>query len=230
MPENDPILVPAEAHTQRASAWRPRVLGCVALAMAASGAAQAQRDGPPEMIKGAATERMMADAAACLVRGEHARVLAVMSAEPGSPIEEQAVISLLNNGVSCFGSQTITKAPSATWRGALAEALYLRSFREGRSTPVAATMLDSPQWLSVPRLAGYAIAQCAAAKDIVGADRLVRAPWRSDDETRAVNAFLPVLNACSNGRKVHFDRVTIHGLVAEGLFRVRGGDVLGGKR
>ncbi|MEO6215597.1 MAG: hypothetical protein ABIO86_06175 [Sphingomonas sp.] len=199
------------------------------LSMAAGSAANAQIDGPPEMIKGASTERLLADAAACLVRGERARAITVVSAEPGTPAADQAVLSLLDHGVLCFGTQRVTKAPTVTWRGAIAEALYLRSFR--REAPAAAAISSSnPQWLLSPRSAGYAIAQCAAARDTAAADRLVRAAWRSEDETRAINAFLPTLNACSNGRKVRFDRVTIHGMVAEGLFRVRGGDIAGGKR
>ncbi len=201
----------------------------LSLSMAAGSAASAQNDGPPEMIKGAGTERLLADAAACLVRGERARAITVVSAEPETPAANQAVISLLDHGVLCFGTQRVTKAPAVTWRGAIAEALYLRSFRD--DVPVeAAVSLSNPPWLLSPRSAGYAVAQCAAARDTVAADRLVRAAWRSEDETRAIDAFLPILNACSNGRKVRFDRVTIHGMVAEGLFRVRGGDIAGGKR
>ena len=201
----------------------------LSLSIAAGSAASAQIDGPPEMIKGAATERLLADAAACLVRGERARAITVVSVEPGTLAEGQAVISLLDHGALCFGTQQVTRAPNVTWRGAIAEALYLRSFRN--DVPVAAASSSSnPQWLPSPGAAGYAVAQCAAARNSVAADRLVRAAWRSEDETRAIDAFLPTLNACSNGRKVRFDRVTIHGMVAEGLFRVRGGDIAGGKR
>ena len=220
----------AKAHAgQRSRAYRCGVLAAGATLLV-SGAARAQQDGPPEMIKGAATERLMADAAACLVRGERVRAVAVIRTEPRSPAESQAVVALLNKGIFCFGSQTITKAPLVTWRGALAEALYLRSFRADAGQAAAAATVDTPQWLQTPRLADYAIAQCAAQRDTVAADRLVRAKWRSEEETRAVNAFLPILKACSYGRRAQFDRVTIHGLVAESLFRMRGGDVVGGER
>lgn len=214
---------------RRFSSRHVAIAGFAALSMTTGSVATAQIDAPPEMIKGVSTERLLADAAACLVRGERARAVTVVSVEPGTLAEGRAILSLLDHGALCFGAQRMTKAPDVTWRGAIAEALYLRSFRG--DVPVEAAISSSkPQWLLSPQSAGYAVAQCAAARDTAAADRLVRSAWRSEDETRAINAFLPTLNACSNGRKVRFDRVTIHGMVAEGLFRVRGGDIAGGKR
>lgn len=199
----------------------------VALALlAAAGAfcmtapAQAQiQDGEPQMKKNRDAEKIVAELMGCMVRSERAKAVDVVRLEPGSEAEGKAFMALFDSSRMCVPRGKKINSPGISLRGALAEALYLRTFKQ----PGAATGAAPLEWMKLPVHQAYAIAQCAAERDAPAADALVRTKWHSDEEVAAVNTILPALQACADGRKVNFDRVTVHGLIAEGLFRARGG-------
>ena len=186
--------------------------------MAAPAYAQIQ-DGEPQMKKNRDAEKIVAELMSCMVRSERDKAVAVIRLEPGSEAEGKAFMAMFDNARMCVPRGKKIDTPGISLRGALAEALYLRSFKVSGPATGAAPLA----WMKQPLHQAYAIAQCGAERDPAGADALVRTKWHSDEEVTAVNALLPALQACADGRKVNFDRVTVHGLVAEGLFRARGG-------
>lgn len=182
--------------------------------------AHAQADGSePQMKKNRDAEKLVAELMGCMVRSERTKALEVIRLEPGSDAEGKAFMALFDSSRMCVPRGKKINSPGISLRGALAEALYLRSFKATGPATAAAPL----EWMKQSMHQAYAIAQCAAERDTAAADALVRTKWHSDEETAAANAIVPALQACANGRQVNFDRVTLHGLVAEGLFRARGG-------
>ncbi|MEO5493855.1 MAG: hypothetical protein ABIR08_07490 [Sphingomonas sp.] len=205
-------------------------IAAIAIGVAApTGPACAQSDGPPRMIKGAESDRVLAATAMCVVNGAKEKAARILDIEPSGPATEKAIIGLLQESSFCAPWATVMRTPVVTWRGAIAEALYLKSFGFAPPPePLTASM--APAWLTSRDYARYAVAQCAALRAPALADRLTRAKRRSPQEVASVNDLLPVLRVCGKGQKVDFDRVTIHGMIAEGLFRARGGAaIVGGK-
>jgi hypothetical protein len=189
-----------------------------ALCMAAPAYAQAD-GGDAQAKKNRDAEKLVGELMACMVRSERAKAVDVIRAEPGSEAEGKVFNALFDSSRMCVPRGKKINAPGISLRGALAEALYERAFKTAGPSTGAAPL----EWMKQPVHQAYAIAQCAAERDPAAADALVRTKWHSDEETAAANALLPTLQACANGRQVNFDRVTLHGLVAEGLFRARGG-------
>ncbi|NYT39935.1 hypothetical protein HZY97_04145 [Sphingomonas sp. R-74633] len=189
-----------------------------ALSLTVPAHAQPQ-DGEPQMKKNRDAEKLVAELMGCFVRSERPKAIDVIRFEPGSDAEGKAFMALFDNARMCVPRGKKINSPGISLRGALAEALYLKSFKV--TGPAAgAAQLD---WMKQPVHQAYSIAQCAAERDPDAADALVRTKWHSDEEVAAASAIMPALQACANGRKVNFDRVTLHGLIAEGLFRARGG-------
>jgi len=190
--------------------------GC---ALGAVAPAHAQADGSAEARKNRDAERITIELMGCLVRSERRQAAEVVRLEPGTEAEGKAFMGLFDSARMCVPRGKKVQAPGINLRGALAEALYLRTFRDaGTASGVA-----QPEWLKQPVHSAYAVVQCAAEKEPAAADRLIRTRWHSDEEVAAADALLPTLQACANGRQVNFDRVTLHGLIAEALFRARGG-------
>jgi hypothetical protein len=190
-------------------------------AIGISNPAAAQFDHPPEMRKGASVDRKFMSTATCLVDGEATRARQLLTLEPGSEAEGKALLALVRAAPFCAEDRSMTRAPTATWRGAIAEAIYLQGFGRAQltSTPIGD---GRPEWLASPGNTLFAIGRCAAERAPVEADRLMRTKWRSAEEASAVGDLLPTLRACGNGRKADFDRVSIRGTIAEGLVRASG--------
>jgi hypothetical protein len=189
-----------------------------ALCLTAPAYAQAE-DGEPQMKKNRDAEKLVGELMGCMVRSERGKALEVIRLEPGSDAEGKAFMALFDNARMCVPRGKKIQSPGISLRGALAEALYLRSFKATGPATAAAQL----EWMKQPVHQAYAIAQCAAERDPAAADALLRTKWHSDEEVAAASAIMPALQACADGRKVNFDRVTLHGLIAEGLFRARGG-------
>ncbi|WHU03791.1 hypothetical protein [Sphingomonas sp. NIBR02145] len=190
--------------------------GC---ALGAVAPAHAQSDGGAEARKNRDAERNAIELMGCLARSEKRQAAAVIGLEPGSEAEGKAFMGLFDSARMCVPRGKKVNTQGVNLRGMLAEALYVRTFRDAGPASGAA----QPDWLKQPTHAAYAVVQCAAEKDPVAADRLLRTQWHSPEEVAAADALLPTLQTCANGRQVNFDRVTLHGLIAEALFRARGG-------
>jgi hypothetical protein len=176
----------------------------------------------PMLKKGPKADRALASAAYCIANAAPDRAAGILNLDPQERAATEALLDLFRNQPFCAAGLPTTKAPVITWRGALAEALYLDRFKSPMPGP-AAEAARQPEWFATTKQSAYAVAQCAAERSPAAADALVRAKRRSPEELGAVNALLPALRSCGKGRKVDFDRDMIHGLVAEDLFRVRGG-------
>lgn len=109
---------------------------------------------------------------------------------------------------------------AVTMRGALAERAYLKTYAAppaAPATPAAFTGSGNAD------LAMYDITRCAATRDPVGADMLIRSPLKSDAEKAALSRIVPVVGGCTpNGAQVGFGREEMRGKIAEGLIAVRG--------
>lgn len=156
------------------------------------------------------------DFAGCVVDADASGAAALLATAPGSPQADTATSLLLANA-------TCTVQPAAkAVRGAVAERLYLKRY------PAAPAELAGPP----PPFTGsgdidlvyYDITRCAATRDPVGADMLVRSEPRSEDEKAALRRIVPIVGACTPaGGKIGFDREKMRGLIAEGLLAMRKG-------
>ena len=152
--------------------------------------------------------------AACAVAADPADAGALIASAPETP-EAKALVRKLAATPGCTG-----KANDEALRGAVAERLYLNTYA---AAPVAPTGPAAPFTGSGNEaLANWDVTRCAATRDPVGADMLIRAGLRSPAEKEALTRFVPVIGACTPaGAKIGFDKEKMRGLVAEGLLAVR---------
>ncbi|WP_293697076.1 MULTISPECIES: hypothetical protein [unclassified Sphingopyxis] len=190
-------------------------------AVGISSPAAAQFDHPPEMRKGGSVDRKFMSTARCLVDGQPSRAEHLLTAEPGSEAESKALLEIVRAAPFCAEDRSMTRAPTTTWRGAIAEAVYIHGSDRARPSSISVAS-GRPGWLASPGATLFAVAQCAVERAPIEADRLIRTKWRSAEEASAVGDLLPTLRACGNGAKANFDRVSIRGTIAEGLVRAQG--------
>jgi hypothetical protein len=154
------------------------------------------------------------DYAGCVAKTDGARDL--FMTQPGSR-ESTAAITAAGDAGKCG------KAPRGAdqLRGALAERVYLNTYA---TPPVEVSLTPAPFTGSgKAELAMYDITRCAATRDPVGADMLIRSALRSDAEKAAVTRIVAVVSACTpSGAQVGFGREAMRGMIAEGLIAVRG--------
>lgn len=154
--------------------------------------------------------------AACAIAANPADARALLASTPETP-EAKALVRKLAATSGCTG-----KANDEALRGAIAERLYLGTYAAAPAAPAgpAAPFTGS----GVEALANWDITRCAATRDPVGADMLIRSELRSPAEKEAITRFVPVIGACTPaGAKIGFDKEKMRGLVAEGLLVVRAG-------
>ena len=165
----------------------------------------------------ASTYKTTLEFAGCVVNADASGASALLATVPGSPQADTAVSGLLANK-ACNKD----KVSASALRGAVAEQLYLKQY------PAAPAELTGPpppfKGSGDADLAYYDITRCAATRDPLGADMLIRGELRSEAEKIAVRRILPVIGACTpEGAKIGFDREKMRGLIAEGLLVVRKG-------
>jgi hypothetical protein len=152
------------------------------------------------------------DYAGCVAKADGARDL--FMTQPGSR-ESAAAIAAAGDAGQCG------KMPRGAdlLRGALAERVYLKTYAAAPAeggTPAPFTGSGKAD------LAMYDITRCAATRDPVGADMLIRSALRSDAEKAALARIVPVVGACTpSGGQVGFGREEMRGLIAEGLIATR---------
>jgi len=154
--------------------------------------------------------------AGCAVDADWDNARALLAAEPGSKPANEAADHLLAN--KTCGDEGSAKA----MRGAVAERLYVKQYPAAPAEALgpAAPFTGSGK----PDMAYFDITRCAATRDPVGADMLVRSELRSDAEKAALRRIVPVIGSCTpGGAQVGFDREGMRGLLAEGLLTVRAG-------
>ena len=194
-------------------------------------------------------EKILADFARCTVRATPRETAKLLDTLPESESERLQVGWLLQKHGRCLkfgpsiqdrqlaaelslGRTTLESAfrqssgqlkhmrfPSRALRGAIAERLYLET-RDAQplAMSISDPIVDRGSLLPV----GYAVVRCAAEKDTVSADRLVRAPRLSLAEASAARDFGPALQMCARGKQhVDISGTAIHGWAAEALYKMR---------
>ena len=201
-------------------------------------------------------ENALADFAQCAVRAAPRQTSAVISTVPGSTAESAQIEALLKGQSQCLalrpsllddelaaqvslGQITPVQAASQAGnrlrrmkfssqalRGAIATRLYLNSAK-ARSLVAVPGLTDAGDAL-LP--AGYRVVRCAATRDPVSADRLVRSKRLSTAEAEAGRAFAPALNGCARGMgKLDISGTAIHGWAAEALYKMGRPDATEGR-
>lgn len=168
-------------------------------------------------------DRVMQDYAKCVVNGNPAEARGLMALSPETKEADSAVKAMASGRHGCLrtngGSQLRMQPPAL--RAAIARQLYLRDV----PTPPA----DRAAEPSIPftgsgnaQLVSQDVARCAATRDPVAADMLIRADVRSDAEKAALQRLMPVISGCTpTGARLGFNRDTLRGHLAEALLSAR---------
>jgi hypothetical protein len=170
--------------------------------------------------------RIMQQFAACVVRGDKEEARAFLATAPESKDAEAAMKRMAKDRSACLrgpaGDGGKLKMKPASLRGALAEQLYLADYATAPAAPAGA---PAPfQGSGDEKRASYDVTRCAAMRDPVGADALLRAELNSNAEREALRKVMPAIAGCTpKGAKLGFDRELLRGLMAEGLYLHRTG-------
>lgn len=198
--------------------------GILAAALACS---QASAEPAEEWRAGPDVDRTLSDFARCMVRGQPKQAHAILMMNPTAPESADRLLSWVAQRSRCLRIRGGLRMRSPVMRGAIAETLYLHTFDRPPATgEIAAPAAPSS---GNPLLVPYEVTQCAAGRDPVAADSLVRSKRRSPEEVEAVNRLKPALSACAGrGVRLDFNRTMIRSLMAEGLYKVRSGPAIQG--
>ncbi len=190
--------------------------------LAAAALAASQPGGGEEWRAGADSDRRLGGIARGMVRGQPKQAHAILMMSPTAAESERRLLSWMAQRSRCLKSRGALRMRPPVMRGAIAERLYLETFA---APPVAGPMPAPAVSLSGdPLLVPYEVTQCAAARDPVAADMLVRSKRRSAEEVAAVDRLKPALNACARpGVRLDLNRTMIRSLMAEGIYKVRAG-------
>jgi hypothetical protein len=156
------------------------------------------------------------DYAGCVVTGQGADARALLATVPDSA-EEKAALAKLAADPKCSAKDSNERAI----RGAIAERVYLADFAAAPAPPPEG---EPPafQGSGNADLANWDVTRCAATRDPVGADMLVRSELGSAAQRDAIKRVIPAIGGCTPmGAKIGFDREKMRGLIAEGLLKVR---------
>lgn len=201
-------------------------------------------------------ERIVAEFARCAVRTTPGEAALLLETVPGSESERQKVEDFLIHNFKCLNLGASPQAQQLSAevslgrisavsalsqfsasptgqqmrlsnrvvRGAVAERVYLDSAKHGPTATSGAVsdVTGGP--------VGYAVVQCAVARDPFSADRLVRAKRLSPAEQEAAKVLAPSLAACAQGKgRVDFSGTAIHGWAAEALYKQGRADATKGR-
>lgn len=168
--------------------------------------------------------------ARCVVNRQPDKVIQILNAEPRSKASNDLAGTLTEAG-SCLrvatgaGERASLRMGGDTIRGALAEELYLKSYATPPAAPSEEQAVAPFQGSGKPQLASYDVVMCATLRDPIDADALVRSKPDTDAEKAALKNLMPVLSKClPTGANLGFDREALHGLAAEGLWKMRKAD------
>lgn len=156
----------------------------------------------------------------CVVDGNRAGATALLAAKPGSRESRDMAKKWIAKGSACGKGLGKTKLDETGVRGAVAAAMYVQAFA---AAPAALTGDPAPfQGSNDASLFKYDIARCAATRDPVGADMLVRADAGSAEEKAGFARVIPAVGRCTpTGAKLGFGKVELKALTAEGLLALR---------
>lgn len=168
-------------------------------------------------------DRVMQTYAQCVVKGRPAEARRILTLSPETKEADDAVLAISDGRQGCLrtnaGSKLRMQTPAL--RDAIARQLYLRDV----TVPPAESVVNT----SAPftgsgkaQLVSQDVARCAATRDAVAADMLIRADVRSDVEKTALQRLMPVISSCTpTGARLGFNRDTLRGHLAEALLAAR---------
>ncbi len=157
--------------------------------------------------------------ARCTVGADAAGARALLALAPGSVDSKKAAKQLADKKGTC--GSAIKRPGEPEIRGAIAERLYLDTYA---TPPAALTGEPAPfQGSGDATQVMYDVTRCAASRDPVAADMLIRAAAGTAEEKAALARVVPAVGRCTpQGAKLGFNRDQLHALVAEGMFKLRG--------
>lgn len=158
--------------------------------------------------------------ARCVVGGDVAAARDLLAQTPASGKSNNAAKKLADKKSTCGASLGKEKPDAAAVRGAIAEALYLTDFTAAPAAP--AGPVQPFQGSGDPAQVLYDVSRCAATRDPIAVDALVRTARGSVEEKAALPQVIAAIGNCTpNGAKVGFNRAQLRAMTAEGLFKVR---------
>lgn len=171
----------------------------------------------------ASASPVAADAAArCLVVADRGAALALFERLPLDSSMTDVDATRLGAGAKCVKGGL--RASAMVMRGAVAEALYERDFREAGLQPRRAigdfARLGLPE--GVADTGGlFALGHCVARSAPFDVDKLFAAPPGSTREDNVIAALMPYFSACQpKGTEVALRRGQIRGLLAQSAYDV----------
>ncbi|UZK66793.1 hypothetical protein [Sphingomonas sp. M1-B02] len=156
----------------------------------------------------------------CVVSADAAGARALIALEPQSGQSRDAARKFVDKKSACGAAFTKDRPDAAAVRGAIAERLYLDSFA---AAPAAIVGPPAPfEGSGQPGQVLYDVTRCAASRDPVAADQLVRSAPASADEKAAMQRLIAAIGNCTpGGAKVGFNRAQLRAMTAEGIYKVR---------
>lgn len=161
----------------------------------------------------------------CIAKREPRAVAQLVSTTPFSAEEKKRAGKLLEVIDYCTNDDSVMRS-SLRFRSAATEWLYEKEFGSPPSPrqPAAATgailpasAANSPESAAFAPI--FAAAQCAVAAKPEEVDAILDTEPSSDRETDAINGLGEVLTQCVGAGKIHTDRETLRGALAEALYR-----------
>jgi len=190
---------------------KPLALGIAILCASAMPAAAQHVRWEPS----ASAEKVLHQVARCVVAKRPDQAQNVILSSPETADAPRRLVQVLTQS-GCTQNVGISfKMHNNILRGQLAEQLYLAS---GEQAPVALPIATA----AMAAQTSFELGKCVAARDPVAADAFVRSARRSREETAAFQRIVPAINSCAGHAKLSLSGAEIHGVIAEGLYRMRG--------
>ena len=182
--------------------------------------------GPASAQSRESADRVLLDAAECMVNGRPTEARALIAMSPFTREANEAQQRFTDGRDACMRATTGSRggklrADYLSTRAAIARQLYLRDVKvaPGESAVNASAPFTGS---GKAQLVSHDVARCAATRDPVAADMLIRAGLRSDAEKVALQRLMPVISSCTPaGARLGFKGDTLRGHLAEALLAAR---------
>jgi hypothetical protein len=182
--------------------------------------------GPVSAQSRESADRVLLDMAQCMVNGRPAEARALIAMNPFTKEANEAQERFTDGRDACMRATTGSRggklnADYLSTRAAIARQLYLR---EVKVAPAETSVNTSAPFTGSGKaqLVSHDVARCAAMRDPVAADMLIRAGLRSDAEKVALQRLMPVISSCTpTGARLGFKGDTLRGHLAEALLTAR---------
>jgi hypothetical protein len=160
--------------------------------------------------------------AQCVLDRAPADAEALLATPPASAASRSAAMAMGRKGAPCAPQLGKFRRNDVAIRGAVAEQVYLSRYAAAPAAPTSA--IADYRYVGGPAMVRYEVARCAALRDPVAADALVRASSGSPEEKAALPLVVTAAGGCIPPHTdMGFDRAELHALLSEALLTIRGG-------